>query len=417
MIKTVQNVVPVIQINHIQQLHLYLDNRIFMLSQFVYETDNLLLHSITNRVLPINASEALLRANHFYKDQNEDAIKDRLSRIGNHLSLNIVPTWECSLRCGHCCVLYQLKKEDLDKIDPTKLYSFLDSYFTKFSSCKSLTIGLIGGESLLYPKEVLELMNVCSQIKDKFGLKYKIKTTTNLAYDLELEHVKIFDQLEVISISVDGLEPEHNFQRRAYKQKDINPFWTTINNIKRLIDLGFRDKLRVQAALRDELIKEDYIIKFKQYMTEVGILLEHISIGSIAETKQNSHVSESWKAHKKNSVVLNSRPCCKYRYMSKMQLNPDGVIYDNFYTTDNARLGTLDDSIEMLAEKNLELIFKHMPALKDKNCLSCPVLGYCWGGCVIEHITIKDRPSSICSRNKLIPHVQQLALKGKLITK
>ncbi len=388
-----------------------------MLSQFVYKTDGLLLHSITNRALPLDASPELLRANHFYKDQDEEAIKNRLSRTSDHLSLNIVPTWECSLRCGHCCVLYQLKKEDPDKIDPIKLYNFLNSYFTKFTNCKSLTIGFIGGESLLYPKEVLELIETCKQIKDKFDLKLKFKTTTNLAYDLELEHIKIFNELEVVAVSVDGLEAEHNFQRRAYKQKDINPFWTTINNIKRLLDLGFRDKLRVQAALRDNLLTEEYIVKFKQYMTEVGILLEHISVGSIAETKQNPLVSESWKTHKRNSVVLNSRPCCKYRFMSKMQINPDGIIYDNFYTTENAKLGTLDDSIESLIAKNIELIFNHMPALKDKNCLSCPVLGYCWGGCVIEHRTIKDRPSSICSRDKLIPHVQQLALKGKLIPK
>jgi sulfatase maturation enzyme AslB (radical SAM superfamily) len=56
-----------------------------------------------------------------------------------------------------------------------------------------------------------------------------------------------------------------------------------------------------------------------------------------------------------------------------------------------------------------------MPALKDPECRSCPVIGLCWGGCVNGHLVVGDRPSAFCGQEALIERVRGLAAEGRLI--
>ena len=56
-----------------------------------------------------------------------------------------------------------------------------------------------------------------------------------------------------------------------------------------------------------------------------------------------------------------------------------------------------------------------MPCIQDKTCMECPVLGYCWGGCVNGHVFINGKPSLTCSRKQLVPHIQKLADNNELL--
>jgi radical SAM protein with 4Fe4S-binding SPASM domain len=101
--------------------------------------------------------------------------------------------------------------------------------------------------------------------------------------------------------------------------------------------------------------------------------------------------------------------------MSRIQVNPDNTLWDNFYTQESSFLGTLDDPLESIEEKNLELIMNYMPALKDETCLSCPALGYCWGGCIAGQAVLDKKPSEVCSKELIVPFMKKLADEGRLI--
>ena len=45
------------------------------------------------------------------------------------------------------------------------------------------------------------------------------------------------------------------------------------------------------------------------------------------------------------------------------------------------KIGTIYDSIDDLLENKKTDILNNMPVLQDKNCLECPLIGYCWGFC------------------------------------
>jgi radical SAM protein with 4Fe4S-binding SPASM domain len=389
-----------------------------MFDNHVYKNENVLYNSITQKYLPIDSDEETFRKNYFLLGQKIDSIKKRLSSNPYYVQFNLIPSWECNLRCSHCCVMTSLKKNDENNIDEYKFSIFLNQYFEKFNKVKNLELYFLGGEPLLKPQKILSLMDAGDYCHNKFAIEKEFGMTTNLSIDLQEEHIDVINRLTKIGVSIDGFEQEHNQQRKAYTNKNVNPFKKTISNLKKLIALGFREKIYVQAALQKEIIERpNYCIEFVQYLTSLGVKLDKTRVGSIFPTEVRPEPQESWLNYRKKTINIQTRPCCKYRYMANFKIDSDNTIYDNFYKKENSRLGTLDNTVDEICEKNLELIFSDMPSLNDKTCMDCPVLGYCWGGCVSGHIYIGNKPSLSCSKKELIPYIQNLADTGKLIEK
>ena len=388
-----------------------------MLSNQVYKTEDVFYNSITQKKLPLDSSIEDFKENFFLEDQKIEAIKLRLSEPPKYVQFTLIPSWECNLRCSHCCVLTSLQKKDVNEIDESKFSNFLTQYFTKFNKLNFFEFYFLGGESLLKHEKILNLIKIAENIEEKYGIKKYLGTTTNLAFDLQYEHIEIFSKIDNLTISIDGMEEEHNNQRHAFTDKSINPFQKTISNLKKVIALGFRDKIYVQAALRKEYLKTEYIVNFLQFITSLGVKIEKTNIGSIFPTETKPEPENSWIASLEENTRIRNRPCCKYRYMSTLQINSNNTIYDNFYQKENSQLGTLDNTVEEICKKNIELIFSHMPSLNDKTCIECPALGYCWGGCVSGHVFIGNKPSLHCSRKELVPHIKNLADNNELLSR
>jgi radical SAM protein with 4Fe4S-binding SPASM domain len=387
------------------------------LSKWVYRTSEdgveFLYNSVTQDRLPVDAAAGDLQRLSFYGGQEDEALRRRLMRPPASLNLTLLTTWECNMRCSHCCVLHFLKKEDPDFIDPVKLEEFLTRYFTRYPDVKVFNPLFIGGEAFLYPERVSSMAEVCHRAAKRFDLRIGLSTTTNLSYKLTVEHIRCLEQFETITVSLDGFEDDHNRQRRYFGEGD-NPFKATVTNLKRLVRLGLADRLFVQAALPEKVYSVQYAFDFTKFLLSLGIPLKRTLVGTLFPTKHKPAVPDLWATSKRNNTTLRHRPCCKYRFMGNMQINPDGKIFDNYYTQENALLGTISDSMESLEERNLQLIFEHMPSLSDPTCRSCPALGFCWGGCISGHVAIGNRPSWLCSRELLVPHIQQLAASGEL---
>ncbi len=390
------------------------------LSQFVYKTRNssgldVLYHSVTREELPADSKLETLCAHGFLSSQNNEALKKRLLTPPRYLALTLVPTWECNLRCNHCCVLHLLKKHDPHRINVQKLEKLLGDYFDRFQTTRKLQAYFLGGEAMLYPQEIAAQIDACKRVCEPRGIELILGITTNLAYDLNVENIRVLEQLKIIGVSLDGFETEHNKQRFYLNRAEGKPFQKTVDNIKRLVRCGLRDKLFVQGAVKDEFVNEEYIVAFTKFMMEIGVPLEKTLVGTIFPTKQKPQPSTPWLNHRTKSLHMRNKPCCKYQMMSCIQVNPDGSLWDNFYSQEMSQMGTLDNTLDEIIENNYNLIFNHMPALQDETCLACPALAYCWGGCIAGQNVMNKKPSEMCSREFLIPHLQSLAEKGELI--
>ncbi len=385
------------------------------LSHYVYESGNELFNLVTLKRLPIGASEDILREHFFLKGQERDAVNQKLfGQKQYRIGIKVIPTWECNLRCQHCFVLSKLvKRDDNPKLDPQKFTQFLQSIIEAQPTLKQIGLSFIGGEAALRAKDCHEILDAVEKHFDGSGIRINSTLTTNGTL-LDVDVLKLIDRITLTTISLDGLEHDHNTQRKAFDPslKGKNVFLITLRNIKRLILLGLRNKIRVQAALNDASYTDEKIEEFYRTLLEAGVRRDLIFAGCTVPTKTNGGtLSGLWQDYMSNKIY--KYPCCKYRQGTEIVVDSNGKVYcDYFMDNSESPLGDIASSFGEIRAKHKQLILDTMPVLNDPKCQSCPVLGACWGRCCnIEHL----RPSDHCNPTALKNEVERQAREGTLI--
>lgn len=386
----------------------------YVLPVITKSNSNILFNTITKEKYKITESEDFYESKYCYENQEMELIKKQLFAPPDTGNFLISSTWECSLRCSHCCVLDKLKKTDNNDVNLDALNDFLIRYREKYAGdFENFTVyvAFVGGEIGLKPKQALEQMKVFKDVFKNYPLWYST-ATTNLYYNLTDDHYEFFNHLTDLVVSVDGLEEDHNKQRKSFGDyKSLgNPFQKTIDNLDFLITKkNMSEKIKVQASVKDEIYFDiDKKIAFYEYFIRKGLYAECISWNGLFPTRRNPKQSKAFELARKPPRLYKS-PCCKFRFMSRIQIDPDNKIYTDYfqhnYLQELCHLGSLQDSLEKLEINYKNMILQEMPALNDKNCMICPVLGYCWGQCVNANAVMHVAPSSVCNQQEMINEV------------
>jgi radical SAM protein with 4Fe4S-binding SPASM domain len=385
------------------------------LSPHVHETTEdgrpVFYNLLTKRSLPMaDAAAGPLRDGFFLAGQEEQAARAALASYSPTLVLNVNPTWECTLRCKHCCVLTQLVKEQRETIDVPKFVGFVDRCLAA-RAYERFNMSFAGGEPLLRPATIVGCVEGGRALAQKHGRSFSCGMTTNGTVPLDPEVVRALECVDRIVVSIDGLKDYHNHQRRPF-QSHIDPFDVALANVEAMQDLGLNDKIRIQAALPDHLLDDaDYIAAFFRFFLEMGIA--DVVWGSIHPTdvvKPSQHFVQNLKgAHFRNE------PCCKFRVASAFSVDPSHRVFDTVWEWTQSELGTLDSDPEEIYGRQLEMIYSSFPCLKDKTCMSCPAMGVCWGGCVNGVTLVGDKPSYFCDRRAMVDKVRACAADGTLV--
>lgn len=375
-----------------------------MLSKYVFkshiENQSVLVNIVTKKILLDSADENLLKQYNFLEGQELEAINERLNIKQNSCKFIIIPTWECNLRCTHCVVLNKLVKKDIIKLDIPAIIDFIQR-FKEYNNLSLVEIGFVGGEPLLHP----EILN---EIIDKLnGSDYIFSITTNLSVEFNDEIIKCLKRLKFIEVSLDGDLPENNQQRHALN-KDFNPFIRTFNNLKQTVI--YKIPVIVKAALKDEFLNIDHYKRYYKTLLKIGIPKDKIKIFSLHPTERDIVGEDSYHNFLKSNNIISSY-CCKHRLNSYV-INKNEVLSDYY---DMCKLGYVYDSIDSIITNQLELTYKTLNYFTDENCNKCPVIGACWGGCTNGSTLKKDKPSQFCNQKALIERINSLAVNGELI--
>lgn len=389
-----------------------------MLSHYIKKTKykngkEVLFNTVNKKVLELTATEEELKNNHFLAGQEKKCLETYLFKHYRRAMFNIVPTWRCNLRCSHCSVLHLLRKEDDSKIDPIAFYNFVDNYFAK-TNVNVVTVLYVGGESMLEVDQCIDLSNILDELGKKHSVEIEHTITTNLAFELTIKHIEFFQKMKALQVSVDGDHEQHNTQRKVFKDK-FDCYERTIDNLGKLSQLGLRDVLMVQGAIQDKFFSDENRIKFYAEMLKLGLHFDRIKYASIHPTVLKPNPSQLFERSLTEKARPRGLPCCKFRLLRSLQINPDNTLYDNVYIREFSKLGTLYDSIETLEENHKGIIKNYMPILKDENCMKCPVVGHCWGHCINSYPALKESPSSMCNQAALIKNIDEMAEKGTLL--
>lgn len=370
----------------------------------MYDGQEVLFNTITRKILPANASEDELVKNCFLKGMESHAIDIFLSRKMPKVGLTIIPTWECNLRCTHCTVLKRLVKKDFRVINYEKIAKFLKKYVDLYSESKKAHVDFVGGEPLLSAASILEYMKSFENLN--INTTYSI--TTNLSVDLSLDIIALLNKVDYITISLDGTEISHNEQRKSIDGSES--YFKILQNIKEIVKLGMANKISVQSALQDKWITLEHRREYYRQLMVLGIQYKKIMFGCVHPTDHAEEPTLTYRQILSGGKIRNNI-CCKFR---NNQMVLDGEkLYSDYYSWQ--LLGTIDEC-DSIFENRINSVKTTLSVLKDNTCMSCPVLGCCWGGCVnAKEAFIK--PSNYCNQQKLIDMVDFCAKDNSLIEK
>ena len=380
-------------------------------NKYIYENKDFFYNLTTKKKLLKNSTIEEYKSNFFLENQESESLNYALfEKRYDYFGIKVIPTWECNLRCDHCFVLHELLKKDTGEIDIKQFLQFIENYVKKYTNVKQCSIQFLGGEPTLRAKFNNNLINEVKKICKKLKIDCKFSLTSNgVKFDKEI--FKFYRNLDSFMISLDGLKENHDEQRKSIDKNVFSPFEETLKTINVLCKLGMAKKMNVQASLDGEKsFTENNIINFYKILLGLGVIYENIYIGCAVPTKHNPEISQRMKKVLSNGGLY-AIPCCKYRFMRDFVVDSNNNIYcDYFYKNENF-LGKLTDPIDVIAENHRYIIKESMPALNDKKCMECPVIGACWGFCC-NLVTIN--PSDHCNQTGLIENVKKRVAEGKI---
>jgi len=380
------------------------------LSRYVFKTPEGYLNTMTKERLRLDASREQLADGLFLEGQERESLEKRLFKRPNDLQLRILPTWECNLRCKHCSVLKNLKRKDPCRINPRDVLDFCLAHMERYGHSK-INIAFVGGECLLEAKKCLEIMTI---LENESGAELNSSLTTNFAMNLTEDMVELLDKMSNFMVSLDGDEDQHNWQRKSPDEK-LNPYKKTVANLKRAVLLGLSDKMKVQAAVQDEVFDKAKKTAQIRMLTAMGI--KNISYGSCHPTVQNPEPDKMYIEALK-STAMHSKPCCEYRYMNFFSVNSDNDLYSEYYALSNRFCSLSEAKFDAIEPAYKKKILDNLSVLKDDICMNeCPVVAYCWGKCINNEIYFEDfrnNPSKYCGRESLNKRVEMMAQAGRL---
>jgi radical SAM protein with 4Fe4S-binding SPASM domain len=381
-------------------------------------------HSLTGVTLPADAPAAALRDHRFLAGQEAAALEARVFQRADRLKFFFIPTWECSLRCPFCFVLKQLKPVDPEPpTDPGRLEAFLDRYADRYPDARTLHVCYLGGEPLLGLGACRQADDVFRRFAARTGWTLQQTITTNGTVDLTPAHYEFLSHMMQVTVSVDGDQASHDAQRRVYKRElftvdsgcgSVSPYQKALRSVYGLARNGLADRLTINSSLPDDIFRDPVrLADYTSILVGLGVRPDRINIGTLIPTERKREQTQVYDEYLKCGFVF-PRPCCVFQYMSFFTLHGDSLS-GNYYDTRSSRLGTLDDPLDVVEGRYREYIRREMPVLNDPTCLSCPVIGYCWGGCAHSE-ALKRLPSQSCNRELLEVKVRRAADSGTLAT-
>lgn len=178
--------------------------------------------------------------------------------IKNIDEVDVVPTLKCNLNCVMCHQAEIKCKKNMSLDNFKKIILKLQKSGVK-------KISIVGGEVFIL-REVWDMISFLEEIK----MKYDLATNAVLLNEEDLKKMKALKYLEKISTSIDGELEVHNKIRRSKIAYD-----KTINNVKRLIQIGIR--VNVACVVQKENFKklEDIFENlYKMGVNDISFLYE-----------------------------------------------------------------------------------------------------------------------------------------------
>lgn len=373
-------------------------------------------------------------------DKNQDTIaKNELVNTYNNLKdeinlLYIIPDGGCNLACKYCFIGEIKNKESLRM--STQTADYIVEKFTqhiKKRKIKKPSVIFYGGEPTLNFKIIKYIVSLFES--KKVPISFSIITNGTCLTD---EMILFFKNHKImIGVSIDGPKKVNDINR-IYKNSLKGSFDAVIANIKKLKEKDIQ--LGLSTTLSNEVLNQP---DFLNWLISLGI--KNINFNLLHYTSPN----EEWKiyypkvskflfkAHKifQKHDIKEDRVLRKFRafYINRFKFNdcsavgaqqlaisPNGNISichaywnNSIQKCGNINSCNFEDVFRTKTYKN----WKHNLTVNKKQCLKCPAIYICGGGCpkqaadMFNNINGIDKPFCIHTKHSLKELLKELINK------
>ncbi len=308
-------------------------------------------------------------------------------------------TNNCNLRCKYCFIennaCNAISNTMTDEI-ATVAIDKIDN-FCQRKNIDKFEIIFYGGEPLVAYQLIKNVVNYCKNKKTKFT--FTAITNATLLTD---DKIKFFKENDVkLGISIDG--PKYiNDKNRVFAKGDGSVYDTIIEKVKILKESGVVYNLSM--TISEDLLnnKEDVIEWIKSLKVDyIAFNLLHFTSKGDWKTfyknaseflfyadkelkgyiKSEDRVARNWNIFTKSVFKFSD---CGATGMNQITIKPNGevvICHGDIKTGKNIFGNILTDSIDkVLNKKKSSMWIKRCPIYK-KQCLKCPAIYVCGGGC------------------------------------
>lgn len=362
--------------------------------------------------LPEEIGKLLLKMKAVVTDDEDATFLNRLQVENNiriysreHISLTLLPTSACNLKCPYC---YEINKSK--KVMTPQVIDNLISFLNQHKYAKTYSITWYGGEPLLAIHTIEE---ISKRLKEEVKLQLTGQTMVTNGVLLNQRAIEILKNIHIgnLQITFDGMPARHDQVRFLPNHKGT--FDIILSNIKAYLK-AFPDRFVSIRVNIDNRNKGDFSLVYSYLRKELSEHLKRIYIypGILKDENPNhsicnsslmtsKDIKELYLDLHKQGTALRYYPerrmqGCSANNICNYVIGPEGEIYKCW-----VEVGEKDCIIGNIADHRFPAnpLFVHYFAegncFNDPQCLKCPILPICSGGCPNSRIQNKLRGKQI----------------------
>lgn len=327
-------------------------------------------------------------------------LREKEKYNSDFLSVTLLLTWNCNLRCIYCFQEHEVILGDMDENQANRFLSFIVNTAIN-NKAKGIHITLFGGEPLMNMKIGYEILHIIKDFCEKNKLQFSCGLITNgtLINNETLEKMYSHN-CKMIQITLDGVKKIHD-TRRIYSNGK-GSFEETITalqllNMKNTIHTVIR--INIDKRNVDDLYDLLYQIgkdglNLTKCTVDFGIVRAETkacagySSNCFIESEIGDIIYDLWNYAEKQGFKYNIKPIRRYLYC--------GLYGNNQYTIapncdvfkcwehvgqEEHLMGKLDEYGRIMQPTNSFYEWMSVDPLKNIECKNCIYLPNCGGGC------------------------------------
>lgn len=373
------------------------------IKDFNIEEKNILIEK--QFLLPLNVNEIQLGKYYF----------DRMRYNTTVLNLVICPTLRCNLACTYCFEENRKKSSDMSFLVMNKIIHWIIKY-CKEHDVKSITIQWYGGEPLLrfqsieyFLQKLEENINI-EKLKTVEKVRSIIITNGTLLTDEILQKIAKL-KIKAIQICFDGDKDTHD-KMRIYKN-GRGSFDLIYKNLKN----GVMKYPQIEFIIRINVTRKN-VQSIKRLIRRMGkddLYRSNVLVGMrpVLDSPFNTHfpvsdclgnlesyemIYELYKELANNGYRFSYLPfvynTCGVFMESSFVIDPEGYLYkcEEVVGLNEYAVGHVSKGVDIAKLSKWMYTNAWDSPEEFKECFSCELLPYCFGGCVLPVVVNNGKP-------------------------